>query len=299
MSSRLSKNVVLSPDRPSSFFSIYNAYKKAHERDAVQPSEFAAAISKMYPTEGDEPPKLKLLSSDGAQNVRSSPAQPHATPTTDTIGAVATSTQGPSREAVKETPLRTSQPRRSLPWAASTQQTPRKAPRLSNAELVPASTAPGSNGRVQAISAQRGVESFEVPTSQRATEIRPSVTHTTTQMPAAKATAPTFNRSGLSTQPHRPVLQPSNNGFKTPQLGQNRSITTAVPRQRDPPPAVRNNLAEVDKATNKSQSTSVFAEFARAYRALEPGGAFAEKRLSNTRREKRKAPMLDVLSWEL
>lgn len=259
-------------DNPSKFFAIYDAYKKTHQKDSVNFAEFAEAVNDIYPSEGDEAMKLRLRSSHPTPHVQSSLPQPKETPTADTPGPVATPAPRSSEQSVKETPLLSSQSRRSLPWATDTKTPTNASPQVNGTKAMPTSSAPPGLASARA-----------------------------TQRTATGSMAPTLNRNGLTTQSHRPLAQSMNTTLKAPNAVQTRAITTSVAPQSKPDVKSPIDDMDLDERRANDQGISVFAEFARAYEALEPGGAFAEPMPSNRRRrrEKGKAPRLDVLSWQL
>lgn len=299
---RITKNVEPTSEKPLSFISVFSAYKKAHDKDVVKASEFADAIEEVYPSEIGESIKLKFRSSDATPHVQSSPAKLQETPpTADTSGPVAASEPGPTGQAVKETPLRSSQTRRSLPWVSSTQNTPNLGARI-GVNVTPASTVPVAykatpqiSPTQRAVANNRDIGKATDQLGERMPSVHANTTYTTPR-PPAQALTPNIGHSGLLNQPHRPVIQASDNVLKA---GQTRTLTTSVPPHRGPVQEPPVESMDLDETGRKEPSVGVFAGFVKAYRALEPGGAFAKKQTATMAKEKRKAPRLDVVSWKL
>ena len=282
---------------PPNFAKVFRSYKFAFPNDTIKPSDLADAIKYVYPDDNDNnngdgtpPPWISEASQSpkAKENVASTFSQ-NRTSTADVEGVVeasATLPGQPGQQHQSLRPLPASEPPPSLGSGRSSNESPASIIRSRPVSVVslptnstprPAAAAPALATLPRPPPSQRKLPWPTKPTSPR-TGARPLTAFT--------------NSTPQNTTPSAKTHQPSPLAPAPPALG------TDIPVQQSS--ASKPKTA----ATRKRPNDGVFAEFARAFKRVKPGGAFASAVGKGDHRgaEKRRAPpphKLDVLAWEL
>lgn len=251
--------------------SVYSAYKKANPDDTVRPSDFAEVIDEVFP---------------GARNGKATRGlEPRSPKAADNVSSIARlQLAHADLDAAAETPQKVQRDSRKMNFDPIANFSRNMQPgSLHNA---PQSSKGNQDGSITGSPALNLKSSRQLPWSSPMSNQQPSNSF--------QRTANERNGKGLQVQrsiPSTPVAPP-----KEPRIA---SLTTPSMNHVDPMMSISNDKFRKTNHALRNTSEpqiSVFAEFARAWANVQPGGAFASK---ESRSQRKQASKLDVLAWEL
>ena len=270
------------------FMDHYSAYKKVHPQDPVRPSGFAEMINELYPQEADAPQTKDNVSSTSRAKISIADVEDTAdTPQRVLSESIPLSTVGPltqdaSLHPGERVPIDSQhpRPRPAMPHATQNPDGHLHEPQDVEVEILHSQPASSKSERpfIDGISKSQKRRSLPWKAEDRTSQQSPipRTTSDSTQLP----------------------LQPTLVGKVDGITESARASNIEVGELPGLPKAAVANVSRLVIPPGTTAPLSPFAEFARAWKNIRPGGAFASRE-SQEQMKRKSERQINVLAWEL